>query len=229
MIRLLTYIIVFVIPATSAIAYQCPLEAAYYKDVVFNRYENSDVVALIKPYKIEYFEQQEEYSSYKLIYVKILKSWKGNTNEIIIKDFNSPISGYLPLEKQDKYIIYGKKSDEGFYDVDTCDIENLGTPSKRQDSILEKVKSNQIKEGKHYEVFTKLEYFINHELIKHLHVQPIEKSIQINIAIEEYSPDWVAESIARFIEAECKSLGISTGTIQINRDNKTLTWLHPAD
>lgn len=230
MIKSLIQIICLTTFPILAAAYQCPFEEAYFKDIVFNRYENSNLVAKIKSRKIVRFALDDEYSSYNLVYADVLKPWKGqDTQEIIIKDVNSPISGYLDLKESKEYIIYGHGPDaDGYYEIYTCDLETIGNVYRRQETILDEIKSNKLKTEKYYELFSRIERFVGS--IEEINAKPSEDSIQVSITLQEDSPDWMSDSVVRFIKEEGKALGIKNmGKINtFHQDGQTtIYWAHP--
>ena len=215
-----------------ALAYSCPLEKAYLNEIIFSKFQDADVVGVLRPYKIEHYEKEDEYSSYNLIYSTVKKSWKSdNFREIVIKDVRSMISGYLPLKKNSEYLVYGYGPDDsGYYQVYTCEIEAFDDIAREHKSILDRIESKRIKVSKHYEVFVRIDEFISHYNISDIEVQTLNNVIRVSIYLEEGVEDWVAKSIVRFIKSEAKSLDIANvGKIEVAKVNEktTINWLHP--
>ena len=225
------FILLVVLPHF-AVAYQCPLEDAYFKEIVYGEYQNADLVAILEPTKILSYELEDEYSWCNLVYAKIIKSWKNaDRREIIIKDVKSMISGYLPLDEDKEYIVYAYGPDEeGFYEAFTCDIETLGDVTDKHKSILNKIQSNRLKIVNYYSVFSRLRGFINNDLIQNLNVISIGNSVRVTIELNEYTDDWVKDSVIRFIKQEGIALGIENVgefSVSIKNEKTTISWVHP--
>lgn len=213
-------------------AYQCPLEEAYLEEIVYKKYQAADLVAILKPTKIENYELEDEFSSYNLIYAKVIKTWKNaDQNEIIVKDINSMISGYLPFDVGKEYIVYAYGPDEnGFYEAYTCELETLGRVTRKQTSILEKIPSNKLKVSSYYNVFQRLESFIRDDLIENINVNADGDVVHVTIELSELSEAEVSDKIMRFIKQECAALGIENvgKFILSNKEGKKfIRWDHP--
>ena len=232
MCKNLLYVVALLFFPAFAMAYHCPLEEVYLENEIHGRYIDSDLVALIKPYKIENFESEDESSSYKLIHTKVLKAWKGDASkDIVIRDVKSPISWYLPIKVNQRYVVYAKGPDKkGFYNIFTCDFETLGKANKKQNKILAKLQSGKLSISSYFSLFSRVDLFLNHDLIEGVEVTRKGKYANVLIVLDEYADDWVAGSIERFIRSEGNSLGIeNVGKIEVvsKEGSKVISWVHP--
>ena len=217
-----------------AMGWSCPRGEFYFKDFVYEKYSSSDVVLILKPYKIEVVDLGHEFSSYKLIHGQVLKQWKGPRMEnIVVKDFKSAISGYIPFFEEQEYLVYADGPErDGLYETNVCSVEEIDHIDKRHTSILNKIKSKTFVLGKYHKLSDRIQKFLSYDVVDEINFEEKEKSIRVIITLQEEVDAWVPKTIVRFIESESISLGVSNlGKLEVkNSDQKyKVLWEHPKD